>query len=1225
MKKLRVFIFFLLLFGLLSFNLPLPLNETAASSSWLTGWNYRRPVTINNTNGGALTDYQISVDTNNSLYDESGLVGSWHMNEGSGTTVSDSSGDSNNGVYKKSALMFDGSGGYVDVPNSTSLQITGDMTIEFWAKPSNISSGRQNPACKAYGAEFCLTQETNGDLSYYHGSAGTMGSPYFSFSTSNIFTDNTLVHVAITRNMSTRTVVVYKNGVAVNSATWTSDKDPSVSSYDLKIGAGYVNAYDGVISEFRLYNTVLSSDEIDRHNHGDFSQDPTTNLQGLWYFNEGSGTTANDSSGNGNNGTLVNPSEWHDVTVNWDTPHCYSNSSTYNSGSYSCPSGTTQFKVYQYVATEHNYDYYYIYSNGSQLYKDSGCITGGSCGSGTCTAPDAGWSSTYTYSGPVSFKMTSDGSVTYYGVEIPKISCYAPSTLPTWTTSDFPASWATGKYGSALSFDGNSDYVEVASSGLVGNKPNSTIGAWINWDGTTGEKAIYSEDGSGGTDFHLRIIDGVPNFSIYYNGTWYKTNNSSAITQNEWHYIVGTLSSSAGMKIYVDGVEKGTNSNTSPSDNTLVDSVIGRYKQSGYNFPGDIDEVRVYNRALSASEIADYYNASKARLDYGDVRFTDSDGTTLLNYWMEKDGTFWAKVPSIPASSQKTIYMYYGNSGAESESNIKNTFIIGDDFNDNSMDTSWSTEDADLDSDTSFTETSRQMQIDAGGTDTWTSNDEYGSIYQSITGNFVADVKIISQEDTNAWAKAGIMIKNDMTNAGSSLGYSFTAVTPGNGWTFQYDSDDDGYLDSGIKSQVATSSYPTYIRVVKSSTTFTGYYSTDGVSWTQIGSSSISSASTTQDVGLSVTSHNSGTLCLVPFDNIFVRKYTSPEPTTQVGNEQLPNEPPAVSSVTDAPDPVQAGNSVSFSVSWSDPDSGDQTKIHICKTDSITGQTCDGGSWCDSGEFSSSSPSSCSYLTQTGDIGTQNYYAFVCDDDGAASTSTAGTFEVTTNTIPSIFSVTDAPDPVPVDSDILFRVNWSDPGDQTKIHICKTDSITGQTCDGGSWCDSAHFSTGSPTTCTYTIQSNDFGTQNYYAFVCDSVNHCSVSQAGTFEVIHFNEANSLVLATTTSSGVLVSSIIDTGVKNGASFNSLLWQGTLCDNCLVKFQVAFSNNSSGPWTYYGPTSTSDYYTPNPGVTMVLAKTGSASPQDNRYIRYKVYLEPYNSQSPRVDDIIINWSP
>jgi predicted ribosomally synthesized peptide with SipW-like signal peptide len=69
-----------------------------------------------------------------------------------------------------------------------------------------------------------------------------------------------------------------------------------------------------------------------------------------------------------------------------------------------------------------------------------------------------------------------------------------------------------------------------------------------------------------------------------------------------------------------------------------------------------------------------------------DIRFTSSDGQTLLNYWIESISTpaaavIWVKLPSIPVGSPAvTIYMYYGNSGATVGSNGDNTFIFFDDF-----------------------------------------------------------------------------------------------------------------------------------------------------------------------------------------------------------------------------------------------------------------------------------------------------------------------------------------------------------------------------------------------------------------------------------------------------------------------------------------------------------------------------------------------------------------
>jgi predicted GH43/DUF377 family glycosyl hydrolase len=87
------------------------------------------------------------------------------------------------------------------------------------------------------------------------------------------------------------------------------------------------------------------------------------------------------------------------------------------------------------------------------------------------------------------------------------------------------------------------------------------------------------------------------------------------------------------------------------------------------------------------------YLNGRCRTDFGDVRFTRSDGITLLNYWMETkvDGdhaTFWAKIPDNLSTADQTIYVYYGRSDATTTSDIKAASLggNGDDFNDNSRD-----------------------------------------------------------------------------------------------------------------------------------------------------------------------------------------------------------------------------------------------------------------------------------------------------------------------------------------------------------------------------------------------------------------------------------------------------------------------------------------------------------------------------------------------------------
>jgi len=82
----------------------------------------------------------------------------------------------------------------------------------------------------------------------------------------------------------------------------------------------------------------------------------------------------------------------------------------------------------------------------------------------------------------------------------------------------------------------------------------------------------------------------------------------------------------------------------------------------------------------------DVYLDNNCRPDFGDVRFTRSDGSTQLDFWIEKktDGdhaVFWVEVDSIPASpSSVTIYIYYGNNAATTTSNGRDTFDWFDDF-----------------------------------------------------------------------------------------------------------------------------------------------------------------------------------------------------------------------------------------------------------------------------------------------------------------------------------------------------------------------------------------------------------------------------------------------------------------------------------------------------------------------------------------------------------------
>ncbi len=84
---------------------------------------------------------------------------------------------------------------------------------------------------------------------------------------------------------------------------------------------------------------------------------------------------------------------------------------------------------------------------------------------------------------------------------------------------------------------------------------------------------------------------------------------------------------------------------------------------------------------------ATVYLNQRSRTDFGDLRFTSSDGMTSLDYWMERsldgsDATFWVEISDDLSSTDRTIYIYYGESDATDVSNGTATFLYFDDFED---------------------------------------------------------------------------------------------------------------------------------------------------------------------------------------------------------------------------------------------------------------------------------------------------------------------------------------------------------------------------------------------------------------------------------------------------------------------------------------------------------------------------------------------------------------
>jgi hypothetical protein len=208
------------------------------------------------------------------------LIGYWLLDEDSGSTAYDASGNGNNGslnggitqgepgILGRSAYSFDGSDDAVTISDSQILKLTGSLTISMWVNPNNLGAQRENPIHKAYGGEFSFVfEDTNDDpagtLSTYFGSAGGNGSPYAHNQWTDVASDNTWTHLCWVRDNNAQEVKLYKNGTR-----WSKNKiqteweTTSASNNDMQIGSGYTNTFDGSISEVRLYNRALTSSEI---------------------------------------------------------------------------------------------------------------------------------------------------------------------------------------------------------------------------------------------------------------------------------------------------------------------------------------------------------------------------------------------------------------------------------------------------------------------------------------------------------------------------------------------------------------------------------------------------------------------------------------------------------------------------------------------------------------------------------------------------------------------------------------------------------------------------------------------------------------------------------------------------------------------------------------------------------------------------------------------------
>ncbi len=163
------------------------------------------------------------------------------------------------------ALTLDGGSDYLDIGNPEELQLTKDLTIQFWVKPDNFSA-RRNPIGKAYGGEYTITQNTDGTLTFYNGSSGGNTGGYEQLNSGSSLVLDRWTQVSIVRDMATAKCSIYFDGVLVAERNVGYD-ELSAGSNSVYIGEGYVSGYAGQMDEVRFWNRPLSQLEIRKNRH----------------------------------------------------------------------------------------------------------------------------------------------------------------------------------------------------------------------------------------------------------------------------------------------------------------------------------------------------------------------------------------------------------------------------------------------------------------------------------------------------------------------------------------------------------------------------------------------------------------------------------------------------------------------------------------------------------------------------------------------------------------------------------------------------------------------------------------------------------------------------------------------------------------------------------------------------------------------------------------------
>ena len=163
----------------------------------------------------------------------------------------------------------------------------------------------------------------------------------------------------------------------------------------------------------------------------------------------------------------------------------------------------------------------------------------------------------------------------------------------------------------------------------------------------------------------------------------------------------------------------------------------------------------------------------------------------------------------------------------------------------------------------SFANATGTYSVTGAGADIWGTADAFRFVYQPFSGDGQIVARVASVQNTNAWVKAGVMIRGDLTPGSAQ---AMMMVTPGKGNNFQRRLTNGG-VSTGTAGALVTAPY--WVKLTRAGNTVTASQSADGATWSIVGTATMTMGADAL-VGLAVSSHSTTVVATATFNQVAV-------------------------------------------------------------------------------------------------------------------------------------------------------------------------------------------------------------------------------------------------------------------------------------------------------------------------------------------------------------------